>query len=377
MNRPIVAAVAMTALVAAIALVWLDARQEREYRRLIAAGDEAATRGQTFEAIEALSGALTLKPNSMIARLKRGDTYRRRGEFTAAVRDLGEAAILDPTAPRPLELLGDAHAAMGQHEAAALDYQSCLRLDDRAPRVVYKLGLAFYRGGNISQAIEVLHKAVSLDDQSAEAHYVLGLSLRDGPSAEQAESSLLRAVDLDPTLAPAREELVALYTAAGRQQRALEQLEALAALELARAERLVGVGLAYARLGRRDAAVLTLGRAAERHPDAASVYTALGRVWLETAESQPDRVALSKAIEALAPVASRPGASSEALTLYGRALYLSGNTVAAERTLQRAVEQFPVEPSAFTYLADAAGRLGHSEPAREAAEKYRILSAVR
>ena len=61
-NRPIVAAVGAMALAASLAFVWFDARQQREYRRLLAAGDEAVTHGQTLEAIEAFSGALTLSP---------------------------------------------------------------------------------------------------------------------------------------------------------------------------------------------------------------------------------------------------------------------------------------------------------------------------
>jgi hypothetical protein len=81
MNRPVVAAVAITALSLSGALVWLDARREAEYRRLLRAGDEAVARGQSFDAIEAFSGALVLKPGSMAARLKRGDAYRRRDEF--------------------------------------------------------------------------------------------------------------------------------------------------------------------------------------------------------------------------------------------------------------------------------------------------------
>ena len=361
------------ALAGSLAFVWLDARQQREYRRLLAAGDEAVARGQTLEAIEAFSGALTLKPDSMIARLMRGETYRQRGEFASAVRDLSEAAALDPSAPRPLELLGDAHAAMSQHAAAANDYESSLHLDDRAPRVVYKLGLAHYRSGDIPKAIDALRRAASLDERLPQVHYLLGLCLRDRRPREPAERALLRAVELEPTLAAAREELVTLYTDSGRQRQAIEQLEALSALEPMRPERLVRVGLAYARLGRRDAAILTLGRAAERHPDSSIVYTALGRVWLETAESQPDRVALNKALEALAAVAVHPDASSETLTMYGRALFLSGNTAAAERVLRRATEQFPVEPVAFTYLATAARRLGHKAAADEAQAKHAAL----
>ncbi len=372
-NRPIVAAVGVMALAGSLAFLWLDARQQREYRRLLAAGDDAVERGQTLEAIEAFSGALTLKPDSMIARLMRGETYRQRGEFSSAVRDLTEASTLDPSAPRPLELRGDAHAAMGQYQAAANDYDRSLRLDDRAPRVVYKLGLAHYRNGDIPAAIETLRRAISLDDHLAQAHYLLGLCLRGGRPRDQAERALLRAVEIEPTLAAAREELAALYTASGRQRQAIEQLEALSALEPTRPERLVSVGLAYARLGRHDAAILTLGRAAERHPDSLIVYTALGRVWLETAESQDDRVALNKAMEALSPVADRPDATSDALTLYGRALLRSGNSAAAERVLRRATEQFPVEPAAFTFLATAARRQGHGDAAREAEARHAAL----
>lgn len=361
------------ALAASLAFLWFDARQQREYRRLLAAGDEAVSKGQTLEAIEAFSGALTLKPDSMIARLVRGETYRQRGEFASAVRDLTEAAALDPSAPRPLELLGDAHAAMGQPATAVSDYERSLRLDESAPRVVYKLGLAHYRTGDIPRAIEALRKAVSLDEKMPQAHYLLGLCLRDRRPRELAERALLKAVDLEPTFAAAREELVTLYTDSGRHRQAIEQLEALSALEPARPERLVSVGLAYARLGRRDAAVLTLGRAADRHPNSTIVFTALGRVWLEAAERDDDRVALNKAIEALGPVAEQSNATSEALTMYGRALFLSGSTTNAERVLRRATEQFPVEPTAFTYLASAARRLGHAALAEEAEAKHAAL----
>jgi tetratricopeptide (TPR) repeat protein len=363
------------ALAASLAFLWFDARQQREYRRLLAAGDDAVTRGQTLEAIEAFSGALTLKPDSMIARLMRGETYRQRGEFASAVRDLTEATALDPSAPRPLELLGDAHAAMGQPASAVNDYERSLRLDESAPRVIYKLGLAHYRNGDIPRAIESLRKAVSLDEKMPQAHYLLGLCLRGRRPREQAERALLRAVELDPTFAAAREDLVAVYSESGRHRQAIEQLEALSALEPARPERLVSVGLAYARLGRRDAAVLTLGRAIERHPDSTIAYTALGRVWLEAAEREDDRVALRKALEALEPIAEQRNATSDALTMYGRALFLSGNTSAAERVLRRATEQFPVEPNAFTYLASAARRLGHTTLAEEAQARHAALVA--
>jgi tetratricopeptide (TPR) repeat protein len=373
MKRPVVLAVAAVAIVTAAVLVWADARREREFRRKIAVGDAALAAGQTFNAIEAFTGALTLKPASMLASLKRGDTYRRRGEYAAALRDLGQAAFLDPAAPRPIELLGDVQTSLGQYAAAAAEYQRYLALDDRAPAVLYKLALAHYRSGAPARAVEPLRRAVAIDDRFAEAHYLLGLCLRDTDRAQSLQS-LRRALEINATFAAAREELARVYEEMGRWQDSIDQLEALAALEPNRAERLVNVALAYARIGRRETAVLTLGRAAERHPHAAVVYAALGRIWLTSAEAQQDRVALGKAIEALQPAAAQADAPSETRALYGRALALSGNMVAAERALLQAVSTTPVDPSAYRYLAEVARRLGHAAVAKDAAAKYALLA---
>ena len=374
MRRSVILAVAAVAIVTAAVLVWMDARREREFRRLIAVGDAAVTTGQTFEAIEAFSGALALKPDSMLASLKRGDTYRRRGDYAAALRDLGQAAFLDSSAPRPIELLGDVQTALGQYAAAAAEYQRYLGLDDRAPGVLYKLAMAHYRNGQAARAVDPLRRAISLDDRFAEAHYLLGLSLRE-TDRRQSVAALRRALEINPTFAAAREELARLYEQMGRWQDAIDELEALAALEPARPERLVSVGLAYARIGRSNTAVLTLGRAAERHPDATVVYTALGRIWLTSAETQNDPAALAKAIEALQPAATHADAVSETRALYGRALALSGNMVAAERMLLQAVAMKPVDPSAYRYLAEVSRQLGHSAVAKDAAAKYALLAS--
>jgi Flp pilus assembly protein TadD len=117
MKRLLVVSVGVAALVVGILVAWYSVRQDREFQRLIAAGDSAIVQDQTFVAIEAFSGALALKPDSMLAYLKRGDTYRRRGEMSAALRDLRQAASLDPGAPRPVELLGDVNVAMGATSA--------------------------------------------------------------------------------------------------------------------------------------------------------------------------------------------------------------------------------------------------------------------
>ncbi len=367
------AAIIGALLVAGAVFAWNAVRQEREFRRLIAAGDSALARDQTYEAIEAFSGALALKHDSMLAYLKRGDSYRRRGELSAALRDLREASSLDPTATRPLELFGDVNLAMGRYARATEIYRRYLTLDDRAPRVLYKLALAHYRNGQTKLAIDPLRRAVALDDRFAEAHYLLAMSLKDQSQPADAARSLARALEINPALAAAREELAGLELTQGKTREGIEELEALAALEPSRPERLVDVGLAYAKAGDYDNAIMTLGRAAQKYPEAEIVYIALGRIWLSIADARKDRVALSKALQALEPAAARANASSDTLTLYGRAQLLAGQVEASEKTLQQATAVLPVEPAAFFYLSDAAKRRGHSSASREALARYMSL----
>lgn len=368
------ASIAGAILLAGAVFAWNAVRQEREFRRLITAGDAALTSDQTYEAIEAFSGALALKRDSMLAHLKRGDSYRRRGELTAALRDLREAAALDPTATRALELLGDVNASMGRYERAIEVYRRYLAIDDRAPQILYKLALAYYRSGQITRAVEPIRRSITLDDRFPEAHYLLAMCLKAQKNTPEAVASLAHALELNPAFGVAREELAALDFAQGKTREGIEQLEALAALEPSRPERLVSVGLAYARVGRTDAAINTLGRAAERYPQADVVYEALGRVWLGSAEAHDDGFALSKAVHALEAAAARANASSDTLTLYGRALILSGRIEAAERVLQQATNIWPVESIAFFYLSDAAERRGHVATAHDALVSYVALS---
>jgi tetratricopeptide (TPR) repeat protein len=374
MKRTILAILIVALAGLAGLLVYNAAARDRDYRQLIAQGDAALTADQTFQAIEAFSGAIALKPDSMIAHLKRGETYRRRGEFASALRDLRTAAAIDPTATRPLEQLGDINAALERYARAAESYQAYIRLDDRSPRVLYKLALALYQQGNSAGAIPALRQAVSLNNRFPEANYLMGLCLRDQRRIQEAISAFEQTVRLAPALVAPREALVELLAPLRRDHDVIAQLEALAVLDPSQPERHIAVGLAYARTGRTDMAVVALRRAAERAPNQPAVYLALGRVWLEAAEARGDRVALSKAKEALDGVVRGPSATSEALTLVGRVRLLSNDTAGAERAFLDATQQSPVDPGAFSYLAVAAERLGHVALARDAAIKAWALA---
>lgn len=373
MKRALALLTVLSLAAAGGAVAYQAAARQRDYRAALARGDAALKDDQTFTAIEAYSGAIELRPDSMLASLRRGQTYHRRGglgDLDAAARDFRTASRLDPAATRPLEELGDVLYQLQRYTPAAEAYERSLRLDDRSARVGYKLALARFRDGNIDAALTALNQVVRLDGRLPDAYYLLGVCLRETRRTPDALRAFERAVELAPGLIQAREELADLYRAANRRGEELEQLQMLAGLDRDRVERHVAIGMAHARAGHSDLAVLALGSALERWPDEPLLYRALGQVWLDTARSRGDAVALSKAREALERVASGPGASSEILVLYGRALLQNGDLEAAERTLQQATTRFPVEPSAFLLYASTAERQTHLDAARDALIRY-------
>jgi tetratricopeptide (TPR) repeat protein len=357
----------------AVAYGFVVTRRENSHRELIQAGDAAMSQGDLSTAIEKFSGAIVLKPDSMVGYLKRGDAYRRRDELEAALRDLQQAARIDPDAPKPRELLGDVNYARHRFVPAADHYQAYVDLDNQSPRVLYKLGLARYQSRQAAHAIDALQKAVAIDKRFAPAYYLLGLCQRDVQKPSDAIKSLLEAIELAPAMLQlqAREELADLYRHLGRRDDWIAQLEALDALD-PQPSRDVALGLAYAKVGQSDRAVITLNHSNKRHPEYRHTFVALGRVWLEAAEAHADRVELNKALEALEKAVGLEE-SSEAFTLFGRALLLSSDDEFAERMLTQAAQKLPADPLAFFYLAEAAERRGHFDVARKALLDYIAL----
>jgi tetratricopeptide (TPR) repeat protein len=365
---PVLVVLAAATLAAFVA--YQVVARDREYQRLLARGDLALSDDQTFGAIEAYSGALALRPDSVIARLRRGETYQRRGDLEAAARDFRQAAALDPAAPRALEGLGNVLYQLERYARAADAYEGALALDDRSPRLSYKLALARYQARELDTALEVAANATRLPDSTAEAWYLLGLCLRDRGRTPDAQRAFEHAVSMAPGFIAAREELADLYSAQNRRADELDQLQIMAGLDREHVERQVAVGMAHARAGHAEPAVVALGTALERTPDQPLVYEALGRVWLEDAEARDDRTALNKSLEALERIGGSPSATSATLTLFGRALLRDGQLSRAEQTLRQATTRFPVDPSAFLHYATVAERLNHVNAARTALIDY-------
>src|SRR5262245_26042880 len=220
---------------AAAGVTYLQHRQdERQYRHLLSIGEMALAAGNTYGAIEAFSGALALRPNSMVAYYRRGEAYRAQGQEVEAVVNLKEAIRLAPNAPQPLMALGDLYDTKGESAQAASWFgQAAERLKDEDSTLLYRLALARYRSGAPATAIEPLKRVVARNESFAGAQYLnalylLGLAYRDTLNLDAAATSLEEAVRVDPSFTAAREELADLYRAEGRDLAEMQELQALA-----------------------------------------------------------------------------------------------------------------------------------------------------
>ena len=370
--KRLVPGIVLATLALASMLAYANNRREHAYRDLIEQGDRALNRADSFAAVEAFSVAIALKPDSMLGYLKRGEAYRQYGELETALKDLRTASRLDPSATRPLELLGDVEQSRGRYDRAIARYEQYVRIDDRSPRVLYKLALSKLHAGNAAGAADALRAALKIDDGLAQAHYLMGLCLEAMKKPDQAKVSLHRAVELSPALLDARERLAELHRQTQHPDDQIIQLEGLRTLDPGSPSRHVSLGLALAEAGQLDRAIAILVSTAERFPTDAYTFVALGRVWLEASQTRADPVLLEKSVEALERGASA-NPSSEALMLLGKALLLRGKLQRAVTVLLEATTKKPVEPLAFSYLADAAEQIGNPAMARDALLGYNAL----
>jgi predicted Zn-dependent protease len=96
---------------------------------------------------------------------------------------------------------------------------------------------------------------------------------------------------------------------------------------------------------------------------------------LAQAQTHGDRVYVTKALEVFGRIASNPDATSEVLTLYGRALLMDEQLEAAELALQQASTRYPLNPASLVLYASVAERQGRLEAARQALIDHASLVA--
>lgn len=208
------------------------------------------------------------------------------------------------------DLLRQAKAAMRarQFQAAERIYSRLLANRPSEPGLILNLGLAQFSQGNNVEAVGSFRRFVRLQPDHAPAWLLLGVAQQRLDRPAEAVPALERALELDPSNGTARMELADALLRSGRPREALGAFQALVQTDAKNPQVLLGLGLSYTELSRKDAATL-----ARTNPQSPYHSLLLGHA----AQAQRrDRAAYAHYRAALAKNPRAPGAHERIAEIY-------------------------------------------------------------
>ena len=182
--------------------------------------------------------------------LERGRAMLEDGRLNEAIAELSRATSLDPKLTQAHSLLAVAYDRKGLHDRAEDSYRHAMDVNDRDPQALNNLGYSLYLNGNYRAAVDRLKKAARL--APADSRILNNLAL--------AQTRLGKYDDAYHNFARAEGEfnghanLAALLIRSGREDKAVEHLEAARKLQPESQNVLRQLAELYERTGRGDKA---------------------------------------------------------------------------------------------------------------------------
>ena len=182
--------------------------------------------------------------------LERGRALLEEGRLNDAIDQLSRATSLDPKLSQAHSLLAVAYDRKGLHDRAEDSYKRAINVNDNDPQALNNLGYSLYTGGNYRAAVDKLKRAAKL--APADARILNNLAL--------AQVRLGKYDDAYKNFARAGGEfnghsnLAALLVRMGREDRAVEHLEAARRIQPDSQNVLRQLAEIYERSGRKEKA---------------------------------------------------------------------------------------------------------------------------
>lgn len=315
-----------------------DAAAEREYRR-----------------------ALALRSDYGPAQIALGNLLRKRNAVDEAITVLERAAAhgSNDERARALVALGRAYLAARRHDAAARAFERAIERAPAAAEIRVGVARGYLAAGSetdVARAIDVLERAVTLAPDVPQVQVALARALEKKGDAQAAEAVYERAIRLDPTYRYARVRMFRLALDAQDFPRARMQVEYLLQHEPDEPEHHFRAGLAAAREGQPDAArghyLAAIEKAGGKYPEA---FFNLGSVERDLDHMDDAIAAYRKAIEL------DPGYNTARNNL-GLALKQAGRLAEAEAVYREALTRDPAYAAAWLNLGGLlSGQARHDE----------------
>ncbi len=183
--------------------------------------------------------------------LERGRAFLEQGRLNEAVAELSRAASLDPKLSQAHGLLAVAYDRKGLHDLAEGSYRRAIDVNERDPQALNNLGYSLYLAGNYRAAVDRLKKAARLAPNDARILNNLALAQVRVGKYDDAYRNFARAEGEFS----GHSNVAAMLIRAGREDRAVEHLEAARKLQPDSQNVLRQLAELYERTGRGDKAV--------------------------------------------------------------------------------------------------------------------------
>lgn len=182
--------------------------------------------------------------------LDRGRAFLEEGRLNEAIDQLSRAASLDPKLSQAHSFLAVAYDRKGLHDRAEDSYKRAINVNDNDPQALNNLGYSLYLNGNYRAAVDKLKRAARL--APADSRILNNLAL--------AQTRLGKYDDAYKNFARAGGEfnghsnLAALLVRMGREDKAVEHLEAARRIQPDSQNVLRQLAEIYERSGRKEKA---------------------------------------------------------------------------------------------------------------------------
>lgn len=182
--------------------------------------------------------------------LERGRAMLEDGRLNEAIAELSRATSLDPKLTQAHSLLAVAYDRKGLHDRAEDSYRRAMDVNDRDPQALNNLGYSLYLSGNYRAAVDKLKKAARLAPSDSRILNNLALAQTRLGKYDDAYRNFARA---DGEF-NGHANLAALLVRSGREDKAVEHLEAARKLQPESQNVLRQLAELYERTGRGDKA---------------------------------------------------------------------------------------------------------------------------
>jgi tetratricopeptide (TPR) repeat protein len=190
--------------------------------------------GNLDDAIDSLSQAIQLNPESAEAYFRRGICYFSIGEERLALADFKQAGIIGIDDPRARLWEGMTYTKKGDLYDAVRAYGQAIAESDRYVPAYVNRGLTYIQLGQFDKAIDDFNEAIRMEPTAAPHYFKRGLAYAELGDPEKAADSFASAIELNNKYVPAYQHMARAMAALGyselaEQYRAkAEELEAAA-----------------------------------------------------------------------------------------------------------------------------------------------------